>query len=315
MEIKNNKKIFNCDVLIIGAGPAGLTAAIYAARDKLQTIIIESNIYGGQVATTYHIANYPGVNGVISGYELMENIKNQALSFGAVIKEPEQILEIDLKSNPKKVITNDAEYFSKAVIITTGSEPRKLPVPEEEKFRGRGIHYCATCDAAFYKDMDVIVVGGGTSALEEAVYLTKFARSVTIVNRSDKFKAAKKTCDTVKNNGSIKIIWNTIVKEVKGEEFVESVILQNKKTGEIREEKTDGIFVYIGTEPNTSIFKDQINLSETGHIIADENMATNIPGVFAAGDVREKQIRQITTAVSDGTIAGIMAEKFINSYQ
>ena len=183
MEIKNNKKIFNCDVLIIGAGPAGLTAAIYAARDKLQTIIIESNIYGGQVATTYHIANYPGVNGVISGYELMENMKNQALSFGAVIKEPEQILEIDLKSNPKKVITNDAEYFSKAVIITTGSEPRKLPVPEEEKFRGRGIHYCATCDAAFYKDMDVIVVGGGTSALEEAVYLTKFARSVTIVNQ------------------------------------------------------------------------------------------------------------------------------------
>ena len=306
------RSIVRCDVLIIGAGPAGLTSAIYTSRSRLQTVVIESNLPGGQVATTFHVANYPGTNGVVRGLDLMENMKKQALDFGARIDDLQHIIEINLSGAEKFIRTENNDYYAKSVIIATGSEPRKLPVEGERDYRGRGIHYCATCDGALYQDADVTVVGGGESALEEAGFLSRYARSITILNRSDHFKAAKTSVDEALKNPSISVKWNTVVKELRGDNFLHSVILEDVKTGEQNEFKTDGVFVYIGTQPNSDIFSKQVNMTESGYILTDENMATNIPGVFAAGDVRNKTIRQISTAVGDGTIAGMMVEKYIN---
>jgi len=304
--------IVHCDVLIIGAGPAGLTAAIYAARSKLHTIIIDSSLPGGQVASTYHIANYPGTNGVIRGIDLMDNMKKQAMDFGSQIDDMQSIKSINFKGNEKHVQTEANDYYAKSVIIATGAEPRKLPVESEREFRGRGIHYCATCDGALYTDTNVIVVGGGTSAVEESLFLTRYAKSITVVNRATEFKASRSSVDELLKNPQINVLWNTEAKEVLGQNFVQKVILYNNKTGESKEMDTDGIFVYIGMVPNTSLFKDVLNISEYGYIMTDNNMATNIPGVFAAGDIRDKEIRQISTAVGDGTIAGIMAERYIS---
>lgn len=306
------KTIVHCDVLIIGAGPAGLTAAIYAARSKLHTIVMDSSLPGGQVASTYHIANYPGTNGVIRGIDLMDNMKKQAMDFGAQIDDMQSIKSIDFTGDEKHVQTEANDYYAKSVIIATGAEPRKLPVESEREFRGRGIHYCATCDGALYTDANVIVVGGGTSAVEESLFLTRYAKSITVVNRSTEFKASRSSVDELLKNPQINVLWNTEVKEVLGQNFVQKVKLCNNKTGESKEMDIDGIFVYIGMVPNTSLFKDVLNLSEYGYIITDNNMATNIPGVFAAGDIRDKEIRQITTAVGDGTIAGIMAERYVS---
>mgnify|MGYP005836559051 CR=1 FL=1 len=309
---KKDRTIVRCDVLIIGAGPAGLTAAIYASRSRLYTIVIDTSLPGGQVATTFHVANYPGTNGVVRGLDLMENMKNQALSFGTQIDDMQQIIEVNLDGNEKFVKTDQNDYYTKTVIIATGAEPRKLPVRNEQEFRGRGIHYCATCDGALYQDAEVMVIGGGTSAVEEAEFLTRYAKHVTVVNRSDKFKASKASVDEMLKNPSISVMYNSVVKEIKGESFVTSAVIENNKTNEINELKTDGIFVYIGMQPNTAIFDEKLNTAEGGYIITDNKMMTNLPGVFAAGDVRDKEIRQITTAVGDGTIAGIMAERYIN---
>ncbi|MDI9513850.1 MAG: thioredoxin-disulfide reductase [Bacillota bacterium] len=302
----------HCDVLIIGAGPAGLTAAIYAARSRLFTVVLDSGIPGGQVATTYQVANYPGTNGVIRGLDLVGNMNKQALDFGARIDDLQEIEEIRLEGFEKYVRTKENDYYAKAVIIATGSEPKKLPVEEEREFRGRGIHYCATCDGAFYQDSDLIVVGGGVSAFEEALFLTRYARKVTIVIRSDTAKASKSSIEDAKKSSQIEIVHNTTVKKVIGENFVEGVVLENTKTGSTSQMKVDGVFVYIGSLPNTKLFSPWLQLSDYGYIVTDENMATNIPGVFAAGDVREKEVRQISTAVGDGTIAGVMVEKYIN---
>ncbi|HEY9060354.1 MAG TPA: thioredoxin-disulfide reductase [Pseudobacteroides sp.] len=303
----------HCDVLIIGAGPAGLTAAIYAARSKLHTVVIDTSLPGGQVASTFHIANYPGTNGVIRGIDLMENMKKQALDFGAQIDDMQSIKSIDFTGEEKYIKTDTNDYYAKSVIIATGAEPRKLPVESERQFRGRGIHYCATCDGALYVDANVIVVGGGTSAVEESLFLTRYAKSITIINRSGQFKASRSSVDEVLKNPQIKVLWNTEIKDVSGENFVQKVVFHNKETGETTEMDTDGIFVYIGMEPNVSLFKGILNISEYGYIITDNNMSTNVPGVFAAGDIRDKEIRQISTAVGDGTIAGIMAERFIGN--
>lgn len=302
----------HCDVLIIGAGPAGLTAAIFAARSRLFTVVLESGVPGGQVITTYQVANYPGTNGVIRGFDLMENMMKQAQEFGARIDDMQEIEEIRLDGDEKYVRTKENDYYARAVIIATGSEPRKLPVDNEGELRGRGIHYCASCDGAFYQDADLIVVGGGTSAFEEAQFLTRFARKVTIVIRSDTPRAAASYVEDARKNPRIEILYNTVIKKVLGEEAVQGVVVENTKTGQVSEMKVDGIFVYIGSQPNTQRFSPWLRLSDKGYIITDENMATNIPGVFAAGDVREKAVRQISTAVGDGTIAGIMAEKYIH---
>ncbi|MCX7842793.1 MAG: thioredoxin-disulfide reductase [Clostridia bacterium] len=307
-----NRTVARCDVLIIGAGPAGLTSAIYTARSRLYTIVIDSSLPGGQVASTFHIANYPGTNGVVRGIDLMENMKKQALDFGAQIDDMQRIIEVSMESDEKHVKTDQADYHAKSIIIAAGAQPRKLPADGEADYRGRGVHYCATCDGAMYMDADILVVGGGTSALEEALFLTRYAKTVTIINRSDSFKAARSYIDEAMKNPQISIIYNTIVKKIIGDGFVQGAELENQKTGEVTEIKTEGIFVYIGNEPNSAAFRGLINLSSDGYIITDCNMATNIKGVFAAGDIRDKEVRQITTAVGDGTIAGIMAEKYVN---
>jgi len=302
-----------CDVLIMGAGPAGLTAAIFTARSRLFTVVLDSGIPGGQVATTYEVANYPGIIGVIRGLDLSGNMYSQAVGFGARIDEMQEIEEIRLEGAEKYVRTRENDYYARTVIIATGSEPRKLPVENERELRGRGIHYCASCDGPFYQDADLFVVGGGISAFEEATFLTKYARKVTILVRSDTPRAPLSYVEDAEKDPKIEIKYNTVIRKVLGENFVEGVVLENTKTGVTSEMKADGIFVYIGSVPNTDLFRPWLRLSENGFIITDETMATNIPGVFAAGDVREKSVRQITTAVADGTIAGLMAEKFIHS--
>jgi thioredoxin reductase (NADPH) len=244
--------------------------------------------------------------------DLMENMKKQAIDFGAQIDDLRQIKEISLSGEEKLIKTDGSEYHAKSVIIATGAEPRKLPVEGEREFRGRGVHYCAACDGAMYQDANVMVIGGGISAVEEAEFLSRYAKTVTIVNRSDHFKAAEASIDKALKNPSVSVIWDTIIKEIKGDSFLRSVVLENVKTGEKKETPIDGLFVYIGTQPNTAIFRGQVKLSDNGYILTDENMASSIPGVFAAGDVRDKEIRQITTAVGDGTIAGMMSERYLN---
>lgn len=247
--------------------------------------------------------------------DLMENMKRQALEFGAQIDELKLIEDIDLESEEKYVRTEDTDYYAKAVVIATGATPRKLPAEGEQEYRGRGVHYCATCDGALYQDANVFVVGGGEAALEEAVFLTRYAKHVTIINRSDKFRASRGTQDEALKNPNISIIWDSIVRKINGDTFMKSIEIENLKTNEIKEIEADGLFVYIGTEPKTDFLKGKLILNENGYIDTDENMKTNISGVFAAGDVRNKTVRQIATAVSDGVIAGIMAERYINGKQ
>ncbi len=309
----NAKHRSSCDVLILGAGPAGLTAALYAARSKLYTVVLETSMPGGQVATTFQIANYPGANGNIRGSELMDNMKNQALSFGAEIHDMQKIVAIGPDGHEKFVETETALYKAKTLIIATGAEPRKLPIPQEKEYRGRGIHYCATCDGAMYQGTDVLVVGGGLSALEEAEFLTRYARSVTIVNRSDAFRAPKGIVDHVLGIPGVSVRYQSRVESVYGDVFVAGAILVDLPSGKKEEVQTEGLFVYIGSQPATSRYGPSLQLSEGGFIMAGEDMKTSIPGVFTAGDIREKPIRQITTAVSDGTVAAVMAERYITA--
>lgn len=308
---KNRKKEISCDVLILGAGPAGLTAGIFAGRAKLKTIILDEAFAGGQVATTFDIANYPGTKGVVRGMDLVDNMKAQALSFGCEIYEMKSIDSIELNSQDKSVSTQDEIFKAKSIIISTGAQPRKLPVEEEAEFRGRGIHYCATCDGAFYIDKEVVVVGGGVSALEEAEFLTRFAKNIIILNRKPQFKAPDGLIKEVEENPSIEVLYNKTVQSVHGESYVESIIIKDTLSGATESLKTDAVFAYIGLEPKTEYLKDQIKLSEGGYIITNEKMETSVNGIFACGDGRDKEIRQIATAVGDGAIAGVMSERYI----
>ncbi|MDD4122353.1 MAG: FAD-dependent oxidoreductase, partial [Eubacteriales bacterium] len=268
----------------------------------------------GQAASTNHIANYPGTEGAINGKVLTENMKNQASSFGVRIDDLKEIFEVKLEGAEKYIRTEDTEYYAKAIILATGSRPRALEAAGAEERKGRGVHYCATCDGAMYEEADVIVIGGGSAAIEEAVFLTRFADHVTIVHRRDGFRAAQIELDEARENNKITILTNKVVKEVVGGEFVlKEVVLKDVKTGEEDILPTNGAFVYVGNDPQTQMFKDQINLDEMGYIIALEDTKTNVPGVFAAGDVRAKSVRQVATATSDGAIAAIMAEKYLAS--
>jgi len=308
---KERGKVY-CDVLILGAGPAGLSTAIYAARAKLVTVVVDEGLPGGQVATTFHVANYPGTNGVIRGVDLMENMKKQALDFGAQIDDLKEVFELSLYGDEKYIRTEDTDYYAKSIVIATGATPRKLPAQGEREFRGRGVHYCANCDGAMYQDANVLVIGGGNSAVEEAVFLTRYARHVTIIHQFDHFQASRVAQDEALKNPNISIIWDSEVRKVNGENFVKSVTIENLKTGKMQEIECNGLFVYIGMEPRTKLFKGTVSLNDYEYIITDEDMRTNIPGVFAAGDVRDKKIRQIGNAVGDGVIAGIMSERYIN---
>jgi thioredoxin reductase (NADPH) len=310
-ERKERQKV-HCDLLILGGGPAGLSAAIYAARAKLMTVVVEEGLVGGQVATTFHVANYPGTNGVVRGIDLMENMKKQALDFGTRIDDMKEVFEIDFLGEEKYIKAEDTDYYAKAVIIATGASPRKLPAEGEGEYRGRGVHYCATCDGAMYQDANVLVIGGGNSAVEEAVFLTRYVRQVTIIHQLDHFQASKSSQEEVFKNPNINVMWNSKVRKVSGDTFLKSVTIEDLKTKEMREMETDGVFVYIGMQPKTELFKEAVKLSESGYIIVDSDMKTSIEGVFAAGDVIDKKIRQIATATGDGVVAGIMAERFIN---
>lgn len=304
------KEIKKIDLMIIGGGPAGLTAAIYAARAKLNMVLLENQITGGQVRNSYTIENYPGFK-TIEGGTLADLMIEQAKDLGAVIDEFDQVVSVNLTDGDKIVETESYIYKPKAIIISTGASPRKLPIPNEDKYSGRGVHYCAVCDGAVYEGSVLGVVGGGNSALEEALFLTRFASKVIMIRRYDYFKGEKATLEEVEKNPKIEIMYNWDLVNVEGENFVNKAIVKNTITGEEKEIALDGVFGYIGNVPKTDLFKDYINLTNSGFVITDDNMQTNIKGVYAAGDVREKVYRQITTAVADGTIAALAAEKYI----
>lgn len=304
------------DVVIIGAGPAGLAAGLYASRARLKTLIVEKEKAGGQIVTTAEVANYPGSIENATGPTLVNRMVEQAEEFGAE-KVIDTIKEVELEGKIKVLKGEKGEYQAKTVIIATGANPRKIGCPGEEELTGRGVSYCATCDAAFFEDMEVYVVGGGDTAVEEGMYLTKFARKVTIIHRRDELRAAKSIQEKAFNNDKIEFMWDTVVEEIKGDGIVESMVVRNVKTGETteivadEEDGTFGIFPFIGFIPATDLFEGKVEL-EDGYIVTDEDMKTNIPGVFAAGDVRVKSLRQVVTATADGAIAAVQAEKYIN---
>lgn len=300
------------DVLILGAGAAGLSAAIYASRAKLDTIVLDESVPGGQTASTYHIENYPGTPGLVRGKELIGNMRSQAMSFGTKIDDLKEIAEIKLKDKIKYVKTEDTEYFANVVIIASGAQPRALPAENADEFKGKGVHYCATCDGSMYEGRRVVVVGGGNSAVEEAGFLTKFATEVVIIHQFDNFQASKTAQEEAFANPKIRVVWDSEVRKVNGKgHALTGVVVENAKTKEISEIPTDGAFVYIGTKPMTKPFEGQVTLNKWGYIEAGEDMKTNLDGVFVAGDVRSKMIRQVVTAASDGAIAGIMAERYM----
>lgn len=301
------------DVIVVGAGAAGLTAGIYLSRAKVSTLILNEGAVGGQMVLTHEIANYPGVES-ISGYQLARNMKTQAQKFGCVIKSNIKIRNLDLEGGTKSVEVNNKEvYTAHAIILATGGKSRTLGVPGEDKFKGKGISYCATCDGDFFQDKEIIVVGGGNSALEEAVSLTKYASKVTIIHQFDNFQALEHYVEEAKNNSKINFIMESKIIEFAGDESLKKVRIQNQATQEITEMIVDGVFIFIGYVPNTEKIGGKVALNNYGEIIVDKNMATNIAGIYAAGDSIAKRYRQVTTAVADGTIAALSASEYINN--
>lgn len=300
------------DVVILGGGPAGFSAGIYTARGNVSTAILDVSMLGGQPSNYLELENYPAFM-KIGGFELMEKFEEHADMFG-VQKFPMQEIEfIDLVSSPKIIRTKDVEFRTKSVIIATGAKPMKLGVKGEEEFIGRGVSYCAVCDGAFYKDKVVAVVGGGNSAVEEAIYLTKFASKVYIIHRRDELRADKIIQDRAAKNEKIEFVLNSVVCEIQGQDLVNNLILKNTKTDEMFNLAVDGVFPYIGITPNVENISGQITQDKAGFIITDETMKTSIDGVFAIGDVRNTPLRQVITAASDGAIAGVYAVKYIES--
>lgn len=300
----------NYDVTILGAGPAGLTAAIYASRARLSTLLVEKTFPGGQLIMCERVENYPGYIGG-SGAELSENMRRQAEEFGAETRLAE-IARVDLLGIEKVLYTSENEEIrSKTVILCMGAKPKRLDVPGEKEFLGRGVSYCAVCDGAFFKDKTIAVVGGGDTAVEDAVFLTRYATCVHIIHRRDRFRAQRILQERALANPAIQVHWNTVVKQIGGKQSVDHLVVENVVSGEQSELAVDGVFILIGNEPNTKLVEGQVRLDELGYILTDENMRTNLPGVFAAGDIRRKLLRQIVTACADGAIAAAAAEKYI----
>ncbi|OEG71324.1 thioredoxin reductase [Candidatus Endomicrobiellum trichonymphae] len=298
------------DAIIIGGGPAGLSAAIYASRARLKTLIIEKIGCGGQMTTTDLLENYPGFNAGINGFELAVKLEKQARDFGAEIVYGEaSAIE---RGSSKKVITAKYAYETKTIIIATGTRAKKMNIPGESEFIGRGVSFCAVCDAPFYRDKNVLVVGGGDSAVEEAVYISKFAKDVTIVHRRNELRAAKILQERMKLHPNISVIYDSVPKEIFGRDSVEKVTVTNIKTNENRDLIIDGVFVFTGLIPNT-LFLSGITLDKAGYIITDENMNTSSVGIFACGDIRKKHLRQVVTAVSDGAQAAVSAQHCIEN--
>jgi thioredoxin reductase (NADPH) len=307
-----DKPVKSIDVLIIGAGPAGLTAAIFTSKFKLSTLVLEDEIVGGQIKDAYTIENWPGfIN--ISGNDFVGKVVEQALYYGAAIDEFDRIVSLTLTDTKKTIETESAVYKAKAVIIAAGSKRRELPIPEEKKFHGKGIHYCELCDGHIYDKKEIAVVGGGNSALLAVKFMTKYANKITIIQQFGYFQAEKKVQDEVLSNPKVKVLWDSEVRHAEGDNNLEALIIENIKTKEMSNLHVDGVFVFIGLVPRTDMYKEYISIDKYGYIVAGENTQTNVKGVYAAGDVRSKLFRQLTTAAGDGTVAALMAEKFINS--
>ena len=303
------------DVIIIGAGPAGLAAGSYAGRARMDTLIIEKDKDGGQIVITAEIENYPGGVDEESGPSLIGRMAKQAEHFGAQ-KVKDTIVDVELEGDVKHLKGLKGDYYGKTVIIATGAHPKPIGCPGEKEFTGKGVSYCATCDGSFFEDFDIYVVGGGDSAVEEAMYLTKFGRQVTLIHRRDQLRAAKSIQEKAFANPKMKFMWNTTVEELKGDGILTSMVVKDTVTGETREivaneeDGTFSVFVFIGFEPHGELFEGKVEM-KNGYIVTDDNMKTNIPGVFAAGDIRVKSLRQVVTAAADGAIAATQAEKYI----
>lgn len=296
------------DIAIIGAGPAGYTAAIYAGRAGLTSIVFEKFSPGGQMGITSNIENYPGVFPA-DGFDLTQKMMKQAKSFGAVMKS-EEVSAVSLEGESKKITTKKHEYEAGAVIIASGAKPRLLGVPGEERLTGRGVSYCATCDGMFYRGKNVIVNGGGDTAVEDALYLSNICEKVVVVHRRDEFRASPHGVKKLREKGNVELILSAVIEEISGENAVESVKLKNTKTGETTVLPCDGVFVAVGRIPDTELYRGILRLDENGYIIAGEDCKTSVEGVFAAGDVRTKQLRQIVTACADGACAVRSAEEW-----
>jgi thioredoxin reductase (NADPH) len=301
------------DVIVLGGGPAGLTAGIYLGRAKLKTLIVDSGSLGGQMIMTYAVANYPGVLEA-SGRDIAMTMKAQATQFGCDVLSNVEVTRIELSGLEKVVeIEDEGTFTADAVIIATGGVPRTLGIQSEAVFKGRGISYCATCDGDFFTGKHVVAIGGGNSAIEESVALTKYAASVTVVHELDHFQAHPFAVEEARTNPKIRFLMEQDIREFVGQEGLEKVVVAHKRTGEVTEIPASGAFIFIGYVPNTQTLKGQVALNERGEIVTDESMKTNVPGVFAAGDSRAKRYRQITTAVADGTIAALSATEYLRS--
>jgi thioredoxin reductase (NADPH) len=298
------------DVIIIGGGPAGLTAGLYASRARLRTLLVENGLFGGQMTTTETIDNYPGFPEGVTGDELSRLMEEQAKRFG-MDTTSDEVVEVKLEGAEKKVFTAESSYACKTLIICTGAEYRKLGVPGEKEFAGKGVSYCATCDGAFFKDSQIVVVGGGDSALTEALFLTKFVKELTIIHRRDALRATKIYQEKAMANPKIKFLWDSVVQEIKGDDVVRAVVVKNVKTGEIKEFPTEGAFLFVGLLPRTQFLKGLVQMDEAGYIITNDRCETSVKGVFAAGDCRKKLLRQIATSVGDGATAAFAAEKYL----
>jgi thioredoxin reductase (NADPH) len=299
------------DVIVVGGGPAGLTAGLYASRSKLKVLVIEKENFGGQISTTSEIENYPGGVENCTGPQLSERMRVQAEEFGTEFTK-DLIVGVDFTKDIKILMGNNLEYNSKAVIIATGAAPRLAGFKNELDYRGRGVSYCATCDAVFFDGLDIVVIGGGDSAIKEALYLTKFAASVTIVHRRETLRAAKSLQEKAFKHPKVSFLLESVVEEVNGEGIVEEVVIRNLLSKEITKLTANGVFVYTGLNPLSEVFRGKLELDPSGYIPTKESMETNIKGVYAAGDVRVKLLRQVITAASDGAIAAFTAEEYIN---
>jgi thioredoxin reductase (NADPH) len=304
------------DVIIVGAGPAGLSAAIYASRARLRTLVLDESVPGGQMKTTHKVSNYPGFPEDVKGADLAKAFSTQAERFGAKIRRAVEITAHDLTGPVKTFELDEEEHVAApAVIIATGAKPRELGVPGESKYRGRGISYCATCDGAYFDGKEIHVIGGGNSAVEESLFLTQFAKKVTIIHQFDHFQAEPMTAAEALENPKIEVIWDSEPRAFLGENQLDKLRIENVKTKEVRELATDGVFVFVGYVPRTDLVKGVVKMNQWGYVETGEDMSTDVPGVYVAGDIRSKRFRQITTAVADGTIAALAVQKFVKDHR
>jgi thioredoxin reductase (NADPH) len=299
------------DVIIIGSGPAGFTAGVYTSRAKLKTLIISGSLPGGQLMTTSEVENYPGFPNGIFGPELMMNMRQQAERFGTTVIDDE-VLKVNFKNHPFLISTHSESFEGRAILLCTGASPRKLGINGEQEFGGRGVSYCATCDGPFFRGEEIAVIGGGDTAIEEATFLTKFGKSVKIIHRRDFLRASKILQEKAFENSKIQFIWNHVVTGISGNKKIESIDIKDLTTGKISNVSVGGLFVAIGHEPNTSIFKDQLELDDKGYVVLKENTRTSVEGVFAAGDVHDYRYRQAVTAAGFGCMAALDVEKWLS---